>query len=85
MARLPQYNGFFEAMVKIVQQTISKAEESGENLHPVILAYRVTPTGPVKLNSAETITQHTFRALSCIKQHLSAQLTTSRKTTRGRQ
>ena len=58
---------------------MSKAEQSGEDLHCVMLAYRVTPRGPGKLSPAEVMTQHKLRALLSIKEHLSVQLTTGRE------
>ena len=78
-SRHPHYNGFIKVMVKVVKQNMSKAEQSVEGPHLEILAYRVTPRGPGKLSPAEAITQHKFRALLPIKQHLSAQLTISRE------
>ena len=68
---------------------MSKAEQSGEDQHLAMLAYRVTPRGPEKLRPADAMTECKFRALLPIKQHLSAQLNTSRdhgqpKTATGR-
>ena len=57
---------------------MNKAEESGENLHLAMLAYRVNPKSPGKLSPTEAMTQCKFRALLPIKQHLCAQLTTSK-------
>ena len=78
-SRFLQFNGFIEAMLKIVKQAISKVEQSGEDPHLAMLAYRVTPRGQGKLSPAEALTQHKFRALLHTKQHLSAQLTSSRE------
>ena len=58
---------------------MSKAEDSGEDPHLAMLAYRVTPRGPQKLSPAEAMTQHKFRTLLPIMWHLSAQLTTTRE------
>ena len=66
--RFQQSSGFNE--------TMSKAEQSRENQHPALLAYRVMPRGPWELSPAKAGNQHKFRALLPIKQHLSAQLTT---------
>ena len=68
-------------MVKIVKQTMGKAEHSGEDPYCTVLAYRVTPRGPEKLSPAEEMSEHKFKALLAIKQHLPAKLTTSRKIT----
>ena len=77
--RYPQSNGFIEAMVKFVKYTMSKTEQSGQDPDLVVLAYRVTPRGPHKLSPAEARTQQKYRALVPSKQHLSAQLATSRE------
>ena len=77
--RYPQSNGFIEAIVKIVKQTMSKVEQSGEHPHITVLTYRFTPRSPWKLSPAKAVTQHKFRALLLVKQHLSGQLTTSRE------
>ena len=61
----------------IVKQTFSKAEQSGEDPHLVVLAHRVTPRGPGKLSHAEEMPKCKFKVLLPIKQHLAAQLNTS--------
>ena len=77
--RYPHSNGFIEAMAKFFKQTTSKLEQSWKDPHLTILAHRVTARGPRKLSPAEVMAQCKFRALLPIKQHLSAQLSTSRK------
>ena len=80
--RYPQYNEFTEAMIKIVKQTMKKKTEwSKEEPHHAMLACRITRRGPGKLSPADTMTQHKFRALLLIKQHLSTQLTTRKEIT----
>ena len=68
-------------MVKIVKKAMSKAEQSGEDLHLAVLAYRVTPRGTEKFSPAEEMIHCKFRALPPVTQHLSSQLTTCRKIT----
>ena len=50
---------------------MGKTEESGEDPHHGMLAYRVTPRGAGKLSPAEAKTQHIFKTLFPIKQQLS--------------
>lgn len=77
--RYPQSNGLIEAMVKIVKNTIRKAEESGEDPHLAMLAYRATPRGPNMPSPAEALTQRRFRALLPIKQQRTSKQETSRE------
>ena len=77
-SRFLQCNGFIKTLVIIVKQTITKAEVRGKK-PSAMLAYRGTQRGPGKLNPAEAMTQHKFRALLPIKQHLFAQLMTMRE------
>ena len=58
---------------------MSTAKETGEDPHFAMVVYGVTPRGPGKLSQAQVMTQHKFRVLIPIKQHLSPQLTTGRK------
>ena len=57
-----------------MKQIMSKIESAGEGTQLAILVYRFTPRGPGKLSPAEVLTQHKFRALLPVKQHLSAQI-----------
>ena len=47
-----------------VKQTISKAEESGEDPYVEVVAYKVTSSGLGKLNLAEGMNWHKFRYYS---------------------
>ena len=60
-------------------QTMSKVEQQGEDQDLALLAYRITPRVPERFGPAEAMTQHKFRALLSLKQHLSAKLTTGRE------
>ena len=70
--RYPKSNGFIKLMVKIVKHVMSKAHQTKEGAHLVMLAYRVTPRGPGRLSPPESMNQCKFRALLPDKQHLSA-------------
>ena len=59
-------------MVKVMKQIMSKTDQAKEDAHLAMLAYQVTLRGPGNLSSAEAMTQHQFRALLPVKQHLSA-------------
>ena len=59
-------------MVKVMKQIMSKAEQAREDAHLAVLAYWVTLRGPGKLSQAGAMTQHKFRALLLVKEHLSA-------------
>ena len=69
--RYQQSNGFIESMVRVVKQIMSKADQAREDAHQVMVAYRSSPKGPGKLSPSEAMTQHKFRALLLVKQHLS--------------
>ena len=62
-----------------MKQTISRANQAGEDAHHAMLAYMVNPRGPGKLSPAEAMTEHKFRALLPIKQPLSTRLNVTRE------
>ena len=66
-------------MMKVVKQIMSTAHQAEEDAHLVMLAYRVMPRGPGRLSLAKTMTQHKFRALLPVKQHLPAYVEVSKE------
>ena len=72
--------GSLMSMAKVMKQTMSSANQPGDGANLTMLAYGVSLRGPRKLSPAEAMTQHKFRALLLIKQHLSTQLNASRET-----
>ena len=66
----PRYPQLNKLMVKFMKQIVRKADEAREDTYLVMLAYPVTMRGPRKLTPAEAMTQHKFRALLPVKQHL---------------
>ena len=62
-----------------MNQSMSRAQQAGEDAHLAALDYRVTTTGPRRPSPAEAMTQCKLRALLLIKQHLSTQVNASRE------
>lgn len=77
--RYPQSSEFIEAMVKVVNGTMEKTEESSSDPHLAMLIYRATPVRPGQLSPGEMLSQRKYRALLPIYQRLHPNLEASRE------
>ncbi len=76
--RYPQSNGFIEAMVKVVKQTLERCKLSGTDPHLALLMYRATPLKSGVASPAELLNQRRYQTILPMKQRLSEQQQSSK-------
>ena len=77
--RYPQSNGFVEAMVKVVKGVMTRARESGEDVHLAMLAYRATPFKNGVASPAEMLNGRLYKDLIPLRRRMNAQQEESRE------